>query len=276
MSKTRIRAALGCCLLAAAILTWAQALSKPGPWEVTNTMTWVKTPMPGSMALPKGVPNPLAPTTVTTEMCLTQEMVDEHGAPIPQSPIGECQRSNVVIKPTGMTADLTCTGASAGKGTLESSWTTPDRSVGKLHFIGIMQIGSKSLPVEYTVETTSTYKGPDCGSAVPLWVGNCNSDAGVSSWKGDVFFGLYEKSADKFTRTGFGEINGSMYFNSGNFACAKGILKLQLEPPNGPWLQVTEWKIVNGKLEVKVGTSGKYALTALDLQGEVEIEKLPN
>jgi len=73
-----------------------------------------------------------------------------------------------VLKTTSMTADWICTGRMAGKGTLESSWSDPDHAVGKVHFIGNMQMGANSRPIEYTIESSSVYKGPDCGSVKPM------------------------------------------------------------------------------------------------------------
>ena len=72
------------------------------------------------------------------------------------------------MKATGMTADWVCTGRMAGKGTVESSWADPDHAKGKVHFVGSMQMGPNSKPIEYTIETSSVYKGPDCGSVKPL------------------------------------------------------------------------------------------------------------
>ena len=94
-------------------------------------------------------------------------MIDKYGAPTPQSRNGECQISNVVLKATSMTADWVCSGRMAGKGTLESSWVVPDHAVGKVHFMGAMQMGPNSKPIEYTIESSSVYKGPDCGSVQP-------------------------------------------------------------------------------------------------------------
>jgi hypothetical protein len=51
---------------------------------------------------------------------------------------------------------------------VESSWTNPDVAHGKIHFIGTMQAGQSARPVEWTVESTSVYKEPDCGSVKPM------------------------------------------------------------------------------------------------------------
>jgi hypothetical protein len=161
MRKTRIWITMGCCLFALAIFAWAQANRKPGLYEMTSTMTWQQSPMPAGMTMPGASPH-------TVQVCLTQAMIDKYGAPMPQSRNGECQISNVALHASSMTADWVCTGMMAGKGTVESSWSDPDHSKGKVHFAGAMQMGSNSTPIEYTIETSSIYKGADCGSVKPL------------------------------------------------------------------------------------------------------------
>jgi hypothetical protein len=168
MRKTRIYIALGCCFMAMAIFAWAQANRKPGLWEMTSTMTWQQSPMPPGMTMPAGANSPFGGGPRTTQVCLTQAMIDKYGAPMPQSRNGQCQISNVSLKPASMTADWVCTGMMAGKATLESSWTDPDHATGKVHFVGTMQMGPNSRPVEYTMESSSVYKGSDCGSVQPM------------------------------------------------------------------------------------------------------------
>ncbi|MFZ0337797.1 MAG: DUF3617 domain-containing protein [Terracidiphilus sp.] len=167
MNKTRIWILVGCCLLATAVLAWAQG-RKPGLWEMTSTTTWQQTPLPPGMTMPAGANNPFAPMTRTSQVCLTQEMIDKFGAPIatPQSQ-QSCTISNVVLKANGMTADMTCTGRMNAHATIESSWSG-DTARGKVHFTGTMQMGANATPIEFTVESTSIYKGADCGSVKPM------------------------------------------------------------------------------------------------------------
>jgi hypothetical protein len=166
MRKTRVFIATGCCLFAVAIFTWAQASRKAGLWEMTSTMTWQQSPMPPGMNMPAGANNPFGGGPRTTQVCITQAMIDKYGAPMPQN--RECQISNVAIKANSMTADWVCTGRMAGKGTVQSTWTDSDHSTSKVHFIGSMQMGPNSKTVEYTMESTATYKGSDCGNVKPV------------------------------------------------------------------------------------------------------------
>jgi hypothetical protein len=159
MSKTRVSIAAGCCLVAVALATWAQAARKAGLWEITTNMVWQQSPIPNGMAMPGGGPH-------STQVCLTQAQVDKYGSPMPQN--RGCDISNVAMKANGMTADWVCTAPMAGKGTVESSWTDPDHVKAKVHFLGAMQMGPNSKPVEYTIDVSSNYKGADCGSVKPL------------------------------------------------------------------------------------------------------------
>ncbi len=160
MRKTLVWITLCFCLFAVAIAASAQANRKPGLWEMTTTMTWQQSPMPGGMTMPGSGPH-------TTQVCLTQAMIDRYGAPMPQTN-NDCKISNVALHATSMTADMVCTGRMNVRATLESSWAEGSVAHGKVHFVGTMQMGPNSMPVEYTVVSTSVYKGPDCGSVAPM------------------------------------------------------------------------------------------------------------
>ena len=166
MHKTRIRIAMACCLFALALTASAQMNRKPGLWEMTSTMTWQQSPMPPGMQMPAGANNPFGGGAHTSQVCVTQAMIDKYGAPVPQSR-GGCTVSNIKLLPGTMSADWICTGQMAGKGTVESSWSDSDHATSKVHFTGVMQMGPQSTPVEYTIQANSTYKGSDCGSVKP-------------------------------------------------------------------------------------------------------------
>jgi hypothetical protein len=151
---------MGCCLFVVTIFAGAQAIRKPGLWVTTSNMTWQHSPMPNGMTMPSMGPQ-------TTQVCLTQAWIDKYGAPMAQNS-KDCQISNVSLHATGMTADMVCTGRMAGKGTLSSSWSDGNSARGKVHFAGSMQMGSNSMPIEWTMDFSSAYKGADCGSVKPL------------------------------------------------------------------------------------------------------------
>jgi hypothetical protein len=167
MRKTRVWIAMGFCFFFVSLSASAQVNRKPGLWEMTSTMTWQQSPMPAGMTMPPGANSPFGGGAHTSQVCITQAMIDKYGAPVPQSRNNQCQVGNVQMKSGGMTADWICTGMMAGKGTVESSWTDSDHATSKVHFTGSMQMGPNATPVEYTIVATSVYKGADCGSVKP-------------------------------------------------------------------------------------------------------------
>jgi hypothetical protein len=152
-------------MLALAVLAWAQSGRKPGLYEVTSSMTWQQSPMPPGMQAPPGSPFGGGPRT--TQVCVTQEQIDKFGGPPPQSR-GDCQVSDQVMKPMGMTGTYACTGSMVGTGTYEASWTGDGHSKTKIHFNGTLTMRQMTKPVEWTMEANSVYKGPDCGSVQPI------------------------------------------------------------------------------------------------------------
>ncbi len=162
MRSTRQWTIAGGCLIALVSIAWAQT-RKAGLWEVTTVMTWQQSPMPPGMG---GMP-PGANAPHTVQVCLTQQQIDKYGA-IPPQTRGGCHMANVVTGAHGMTADMVCTGAASGKGTIESSWKDDQHASGKVHFIGSIQAGPNARPIEWTAESTSVYKSADCGQVKPL------------------------------------------------------------------------------------------------------------
>jgi hypothetical protein len=67
-----------------------------------------------------------------------------------------------------MTAKINCTGQITGTGTVEATYTDANTTQSKMHMSGTMQMGQNSHPVDMTVNSTSVYKGADCGSVKPF------------------------------------------------------------------------------------------------------------
>jgi len=170
MRSTRLWITLSCCLFAMTLAGWAQG-RKPGLWEMTTTTTWQQSPFPPGMAAASPSANPfMASGLHTTLVCLTQEQIDRYGAIVPST--RGCQVTNLVKSAHGMTADWVCNGMMSGKGTLESSWSDENRAVGKVHFAGSIQAGPNPKPIEWTAESTSVFKGADCGAVKPMAMPN--------------------------------------------------------------------------------------------------------
>lgn len=155
----RVRVALAFCFLTITAYGGAQT-RKAGLWELTTTMTWQQSPFPGGA--PGGASGPQ-----TTQVCLTQAMIDKYGAIMPSSRNGACQFTEIAMKPGGMTGAMVCTGTMSGKGTLESSSADGVHATGSIHFVGSMKTGQNTIPIEWTTKSSATFKSADCGSVKP-------------------------------------------------------------------------------------------------------------
>jgi Protein of unknown function (DUF3617) len=155
---------LPACGLVLAVAVWAQG-RKAGLWEVTSKVTLQQSPFPPGMQMP--ATSPLAPGPHTVQVCLTQEMIDKFGAPLPQSQAGDCSFANVNKSDHEMTADLMCSGRMTGKGTVHSSWSDAEHAQGSVHFVGTVVGRNGTVPLEWTRDSTSVFKSADCGSVQP-------------------------------------------------------------------------------------------------------------
>jgi Protein of unknown function (DUF3617) len=147
---------MSCCLFA--LVVQAQT-RKAGLWELTTTQTFQQSPFPAGASPGSG--------THTTQVCLTEAQIEKYGAIMPQTH-GNCQVTNIVKKPGGMTADMVCTGPMSGKGTVESSSTDGIHATGSVHFVGTVGVGANVKPIEWTSTSNSVFKGADCGDVKPI------------------------------------------------------------------------------------------------------------
>jgi hypothetical protein len=151
MSKTRIWMVVGCCLFALAVS--AQGQRKAGLWEVTSQMSM------------SGMPNMPQMGSRTQQVCVTQAMINKYGGPYSNPQNGQCQVTNVSLSPTGMSADLSCTGRATMTGTVKTVFV--DANTTKTTMQMNMTTGN-GQQMDMTMQSTATYKGADCGSVQPL------------------------------------------------------------------------------------------------------------
>ena len=152
MNKTQFWLTLGCCLIAVAAQAQGQG-RKPGLWEVTAQMSMSGGPM--NM--------PQMPAR-TSQVCVTQAMIDKYGGPYSNPQQGQCQISDLSVTATGMSANLTCSGQMNMNGTVRTTFV--DANTTKTTVQMSMTMGSNTMNM--TMESTASYKGPDCGSVQPL------------------------------------------------------------------------------------------------------------
>jgi hypothetical protein len=157
MSRTRIVVLLGVCAVTFAAQAQAQDQSKsrkPGLWEVTSSMSMAGMPEMGPMGSPH-----------TSQVCVTQAMIDKFGGPTSNPQTGSCQMTNVQLTATGMTANIACTGQLKMTGTVQSTFV--DANTTKTT-VSLTLAGGGGQSMAMTMNSTATYKGADCGSVKPL------------------------------------------------------------------------------------------------------------
>ena len=152
MNKTPIWFILGCCVIALAAQAQGQS-RKAGLWEVTSQMS-----MSGG---PQNMPQMPAHTS---QVCVTQAMIDKYGGPYSNPPQSQCQMTNLSVTATGMTASLTCTGRGSMTGTVQTIFV--DANTTKTTVQMSMAMGPNTMNM--TMVSTAVFKGSDCGSVQPL------------------------------------------------------------------------------------------------------------
>jgi hypothetical protein len=135
---------------------------KPGLYQVTNKMTWQQSPFPESMTSPSR-----SDTPHTAQTCITQAQIDKYNGPKPEASGGSCKITDIRKQESGLTAAMSCGPPMAGKGTVETRWVDSGHSRSKIHFTGSMQVGKNLKTIEWTIDTESIYKGPNCGAVKP-------------------------------------------------------------------------------------------------------------
>jgi len=125
---------------------------KPGLWEVTASVNMAGMPQMPQMG------------AHTTQVCVTQAMIDKYGGPYNNPQQGQCQTTNVSLTPTGMTASIVCSGQMSMTGTVQATFVDANTTKSTVHMT--MNMGGRTM--DMTTESTATYKGSDCGSVKPL------------------------------------------------------------------------------------------------------------
>ncbi|MGD0346320.1 MAG: DUF3617 domain-containing protein [Terracidiphilus sp.] len=173
MRKLQIGATLCCCFIALVVNAQGQTKQKPGLWEVTVQMSMAGAPqmpqLPPGTQLPPGMQMPASPFAPhTSQVCVTQAQADKYGGPPTNPPGGNCQMSNIATTPAGMTATMTCTGRMNATGTVQTTFVDANTVKTMMHMTGTMQMGSNTRPMDMTMQSTSVYKGADCGNVKPV------------------------------------------------------------------------------------------------------------
>jgi len=155
MRNIRVWAMLGCCFITLATCAQGQSKQKPGLWEITASMNM------------SGMPQAPQMGSHTSQICVTQAMIDKYGGPYSNPQRGSCQTTNVVVTPAGMTANLTCSGQMSMTGTVQTTFVDANTTKTTVQMTMTTPNGQT---MNMTTQSTATYKGPDCGSVKPVTI----------------------------------------------------------------------------------------------------------
>ena len=161
--RKRIWTTLGYWALMGVVGAWAQESHKAGLWIIATTTRIQKAgESPGNFAHGHGEPGVAGGVPV----CLTQEMIDTYGVILPPSLKG-CELSNVVQALDNFRADMTCTGAYNGSGSVDSTWTDEEHVVGTVRFISKTRDEANPRAMVWVQDATAVFKSSDCGTVKP-------------------------------------------------------------------------------------------------------------
>jgi len=103
----------------------------------------------------------------TTQVCVTQAMIDKYGGPTSNPGRGNCQMTDVSLTASGMTAKMSCSGQMNMTGTVQTTFV--DANTTKTT-VTMTMTSPNGQTMNMTTQATATYKGADCGSVQPMAV----------------------------------------------------------------------------------------------------------
>ena len=163
---------LGSTLIGAAVLlapaaAWA-AHGKPGLWTISTTMQMANMPQmpPEAMAMMKarGMSMPGMGGPITSQICMTQEMVNADKPPAMNQHEESCTTKILNQTSTSVSAETTCHGRMDGVGRTQISWRGSEHYEGTYSFNGSMHGQPNSMSTNYVGDWVSS----DCGSVKPF------------------------------------------------------------------------------------------------------------
>jgi hypothetical protein len=162
-----------CLLIATTTNAGAQAKPKLGLWQISTQtqMAGVQMPqlppgvqLPAGVSMPQGMGGP-----IITKICITQDSLNKSGGVYSSPPNSNCQSSTPSYSSGTMTLTMTCSGQFTGTDTITSTTSSDGNSSHTTaHMKGTMTSNGRTIPVDSTMQMTSTYLGPDCGSVKPM------------------------------------------------------------------------------------------------------------
>ena len=131
---------------------------KAGLWDISTTTT-------SALSGNRSAPAPAIPPHITS-VCLSPELIEKYGAPLPLTTAAGCTVKFLDKKPNSVMVRMECVGKMSGIMTAEESWTE-ESAKGVAHFVGTMENPGGTRPVEWTSNSAAIFKAPECGAVKP-------------------------------------------------------------------------------------------------------------
>ena len=165
MSRSLISTLMGTALILTPGIAFA-AHGRAGLWTVTSTMETPNMPAipPQAMEMMKARGAPMPGQPFTTQMCMTQEMVNADKPPATHNADVSCDTKVLSTTPSAMHAQVTCKGRVNGTGDMQMSWRGTDHYESTYSFQGT----AEGRPQNMVQHATGDFVKADCGSVKPM------------------------------------------------------------------------------------------------------------
>jgi len=166
MNRKLVSGLIGAALVLAPAAAWA-AHGKPGLWTISTTMQMANMPQipPEAMAMMKsrGMSMPGMGGPITSQICMTAEMVNADKPPAMNNHEENCTTKILSQTATSMSAEMTCHGRMDGVGHTQMSWRGNEHYEGTYNFKGAMEGHTQEMSSHFTGDFVKA----DCGTVKP-------------------------------------------------------------------------------------------------------------
>ena len=167
MTRKLVSGMISAAIVLAPAAAWA-AHGKPGLWTISTTMQMANMPKipPEAMAMMKsrGMSMPGMGEPITSQICMTQEMVNADKPPAMNQHEESCTTKILNQTSSSVSAETTCHGRMDGVGRSQMSWRGNEHYEGTYSFKGT----AEGHPQEMNSHFTGDFVKADCGAVKPF------------------------------------------------------------------------------------------------------------
>ncbi len=137
---------------------------KAGLWNVTSTtdMAMAMPPEVATQMKQAGMKMP-KPAPITRQMCMSQSDVDSDKPPQIDPNASGCDTKLIKAGPSGIEAQMTCSGKMKGTGHMQIAYSAPEHYAGSYSFKGTVEGNPTSMSTSFKGDWVKK----DCGAVKP-------------------------------------------------------------------------------------------------------------